>query len=89
MAISFIFKVVLPAEREYFLLVFYEYNQLHTYILCLYHCSTPSADIFSTQLVSPEADSSLVMHHTRHTYPLVIERRAEQALHMIDEQMGV
>lgn len=71
-------------------------SYIHTYILCLYlsplfsshHCSTPSADIFATQLVSPEADSSLVMHHARHTYPLVIERRAERALHVIDEQMG-
>lgn len=52
------------------------------------HCSTPSADIFSTQLVSLEADSSLMMYHTRHTYPPVIEQRAQQAVHMIDEQMG-
>lgn len=47
-----------------------------------------SVDIFSTQLASPEADSILMMHHTWHIYPLVIERRANQALHMIDEQMG-
>lgn len=45
-------------------------------------------DIFSTQLASPEANSILMMHHTWHIYPLVIEQRAKQALHMIDEQMG-
>lgn len=52
------------------------------------HCSAPSADIFSTQLVSLETDSSPMMYHAWHTYPPVIEQRAEQALHMIDEQMG-
>lgn len=51
----------------------------------------PSAllvDIFSTQLASLEASSILMMYHTWHTYPLVIEQQAKQALHMIDEQMG-
>lgn len=47
-------------------------------------CSTPSADIFPTQLVSQEADSS----YAQHTYPPVIERRAKPALYVIDEQMG-
>lgn len=47
-----------------------------------------SVDIFYTQLASPEADSILMMHHTWHIYPLVIEEKAKQALHMIDEQMG-
>lgn len=47
-----------------------------------------SVDIFSTQLASPEANSILMMHHTWHIYPLVIEQKAKQALHMIDEQMG-
>lgn len=51
------------------------------------HHSIPSVDIFPTQLLSLEADSSLMMYHTRRMYPLVIERRAEQAL-MIDEQIG-
>lgn len=46
--------------------------------------STPSllpltVDIFSTQLASLEANSILMMHHTWHIYPLVIEQWEKQS----------